>query len=188
MKAYIFLANGFEEIEALTVADVLRRAQMETLLVSMEDGLSVTGSHDICVRCDTAFRDVESMDLCPDGERLLILPGGMPGTMRLLEHEQLKTMLRTAYEKGAHVSAICAAPRVLHKAGLLTDKTVCCHPSVEEYMTQCTVSRRPVCTDGAVTTSRGMGTALDFALELARLFCGDECVRTLKKAICSPEC
>lgn len=184
MKAYIFIAEGFEEIEALTVADILRRAETDVCLVSMGDHLHVMGSHQIRITCDSLFCTVEKEIRENPAGVLLVLPGGMPGTKHLSENDLLKQLLIHSCEKGARLAAVCAAPRVLYEAGLIHGQTVCCHPSVESILKGCVFSKEKVRTNGRITTSRGMGTAIAFALELASLLAGEERARQIADSIC----
>lgn len=165
-RVYVFLADGFEEIEGLTVVDILRRAGADTVTVSISKDKMVEGSHRIRTEADQLFEETDFSDA-----DLLVLPGGMPGTLHLLEHEGLAKVLREADEKKTGIGAICAAPRVLGSLGFLKGRRAVCYPGVEEHLTGAEVCTDPVVTDGHITTSRGMGTAIDFALELtARLF------------------
>ena len=156
-KAYVFLADGFEEIEGLTVVDVLRRAGAEVEMVSVMDRKEITGAHGIKEEAD-----------------MLVLPGGMPGTLHLKEHAGLCRLLNQAEKKEKHIAAICAAPSVLGELGMLKGKRACCYPSFEEKLNCLEVSYEPVVTDGRITTSRGMGTAVRFSLELVSVLYGKE--------------
>jgi 4-methyl-5(b-hydroxyethyl)-thiazole monophosphate biosynthesis len=160
-KVCIFLAEGFEEIEALTVVDVLRRANIEITMVSVTGTELVAGSHGIAVKADRLFDDMDFGDT-----DMLVLPGGMPGTRNLNNHEGLSRLLKTFYEKGKDLAAICAAPMVLGTKGFLNGKNATCFPGFEEYLAGARCQAADVVTDGNIVTSRGMGTALDFALSL----------------------
>ena len=130
-KVCVFTADGFEEIEGLTVVDLLRRAGADTQMVSISDSLSVKGSHSIEIKADTFFEDVNY------GEAdLLVLPGGMPGTLHLGGHEGLCSLLKEFHEQGKKVAAICAAPSVLGKLGILKGKKAVCYPGFEEKLEQ----------------------------------------------------
>ena len=157
----IFLANGFEEIEGLMVVDLLRRVGIKVDMVSISDSTAVTGSHGITVTADMLLKDVDF-----DAYELLVLPGGMPGTTRLGECEVLCGELIKACNNGKKIAAICAAPTVFGKLGLLNGKKACCYPDMEDGLTGAEVSFEPVTVDGNITTSRGLGTALPFALAL----------------------
>lgn len=177
-KVYIFLAEGFEEIEALTVVDILRRAQIETKMVSVEEELAVRGSHGILVTADLLF----------DGEALkdaavYVLPGGMPGTRRLGEHAGLARLLEEAKGQGRYLAAICAAPTVLGRLGLLQGEKAICYPGMEEQLAGAQVVVEPVVVSGKVITSRGMGTALPFALRIQALLQGEEAAREMARKV-----
>ena len=163
-NVYVFTADGFEEIEGLTVVDLMRRAGAQVQMVSISDGLAVKGSHGIEIKADTFFDDVDF-----DQADLLVLPGGMPGTLHLGEHEGLTGLLQDFAAKGKRVAAICAAPSVLGGLGLLKGKRQ--------------VEMEEVVTDGCITTSRGLGTAIPFALELISLLFGPEKAEEIKKSV-----
>jgi len=160
---YIFLAEGFEEVEALTVVDLLRRDRLNVEMVSIADTDTVTGSHGITVKTDTKIKDV---DIKQAG--LLVLPGGMPGTKNLAACGKLTEMLRQFHTTNKRIAAICAAPSVLGQLGLLKGKKAVCYPGYEEQLTGAEILYEEVVTDGNITTSRGLGTAIPFALELIR--------------------
>lgn len=160
-KVYIFLASGFEEIEALTVVDLLRRANIEVVMVSVHDGILVKGAHGIEVMADMEYQ----MDSCQDGD-MLVLPGGMPGTNGLMGHEGLRELLFEYRNSGKLLAAICAAPSVLGLNGILKGKTATCYPGFEDKLLGAKAVNERVVKDGNVITSRGVGTAIDFALVL----------------------
>jgi len=157
----IFLADGFEEIEGLMVVDLLRRVGIKVDMVSISETMTVTGSHGISVNADLLMKDIDF-----ETYELLVLPGGMPGTINLGECEVLCSELKKACENGKKIAAICAAPTVFGKLGLLKGKKACCYPDMEEGLTGAEVSFDAVTVDGNITTSRGLGTALPFALAL----------------------
>ena len=157
----IFLAEGFEEIEGLMVVDLLRRVGIRVDMVSISDSLTVTGSHKIPVTADKLLKDIDF-----DAYELLVLPGGMPGTTRLGACEALCDEVVKACENGKKIAAICAAPTVFGKLGLLKGKKACCYPDMEDGLVGAEVSYEPVTVDGNIITSRGLGTALPFALVL----------------------
>ena len=160
-KAAIFFADGYEEIEALTVVDILRRAKIEIDMVSVYGTEFVKGAHDIDVRMDKKLEETELEEY-----GVFILPGGMPGTKNLENSELLLNALEKFYAEGKLVAAICAAPSILGHRDMLVDKTACCFPGFEDELTGAIVSEEAVCRDGNIITSRGMGCALDFALEI----------------------
>lgn len=160
-RALVFLADGFEEIEGLTVVDLLRRAGIETQTVSVTGSREITGSHKIPVRADILFEDADV-----SAAELYVLPGGMPGTKRLAAHESLGKLLLDAAASGKKVAAICAAPSVLGGLGILKGKRAACYPGFEDQLTGAEVSMEQVVVSGNIITSRGMGTAVPFGLEL----------------------
>mgnify|MGYP002555592629 FL=1 len=174
----IFLAAGFEEIEALTVVDLCRRSGLEIDMVSITEERRVTGSHGICVEADTVFAKATF-----EQYEMLILPGGMPGTKNLEAHGGLMEKLDTFFEEGKYIGAICAAPSVLGHRGILKGKKACCYPGFEEQLEGAEVTGAPVEKDGKVITSRGMGTAIDFGLAIVETFCGKEQADNLAKSI-----
>lgn len=160
-KIAVILAEGFEEVEALTPVDLLRRARIGCDTVSLSGTKQVTGSHGISVQADLSFDSVNFEDY--DG---IVLPGGMPGTRRLAADERLLSLLGELHSRGKLTAAICAAPTVLAKAGLLAGKRAVCYPGMEDQLTGARVCYEEVCADGTVITSRGLGTAIPFALAL----------------------
>ena len=177
-KACIFLADGFEEIEGLTVVDILRRAGVEVKMVSIMEGTEIHGAHGIKVSADEQFdtADFTTADL-------LVLPGGMPGTLHLGEHAGLQKLLLSFHEEKKNIAAICAAPSVLGKLGILKGRKACCYPSFEEKLEGAEPVFEPVVQDGHVVTSRGMGTAIPFALKLTEILCGKKTAEEVKKSI-----
>ena len=164
-KVAVILADGFEEIEALTVVDVLRRANITCHMVGFE--ARVTGSHDIQVQADRVFDgDLSEYDM-------IVLPGGMPGSAHLRDNEQLIAELQKCEQVGKKVSAICAAPIVLNRAGLLKDKEFTCYDGVQEQIADGHYRKETVVVDGQLTTSRGPATALAFAYNLVEQLGGN---------------
>ena len=164
-KVAVILADGFEEIEALTVVDVLRRANITCHMVGFE--AQVTGSHAIQVQADRVFDgDLSDYDL-------IVLPGGMPGSAHLRDNEQLIAELQKCEQVGKKVAAICAAPIVLNRAGLLKDKEFTCYDGVQEQIADGHYRKETVVVDGHLTTSRGPATALAFAYNLVEQLGGN---------------
>lgn len=174
----IFLADGFEEIEGLTVADILRRAGVQVYTVSMTGEKTIHGSHQIDVQADCLF---EEMDFSQT--EMLVLPGGMPGTRNLMNHKGLQELLRAYHENGRYIAAICAAPSIFGRLGFLKGRKACCYPTFEEKLEGAEVVQDPVSVDGHIITSRGMGTAIPFALKLTALLCGEEKADEISRAI-----
>ncbi len=160
-KIGICFANGCEEIEGLTVVDLLRRADIEITMISINDTKEVIGSHKIPFTCDSVISDVNWEEY--DG---IVLPGGMPGTIHLGECDAVTDTVKKFAAEGKLVSAICAAPSVLGKCGVLEGKKATSYPGFADVMTGCTYLEDAVITDGNVITSRGMGTAIDFGLAI----------------------
>lgn len=177
-KVGLFLAEGLEEIEGLTVVDILRRAGVEVTTISIHGKKEVAGAHAITILADALFEEVDFAAF--DG---VVLPGGMPGTTNLMQHEGVNTVIKEFAAVGKLVSAICAAPSVLGKAGLLEGKRATSYPGFEEQLLGATVSMDKVVRDGNIITSRGMGTAIPFALELTAYFVGEEKAKELSAAI-----
>lgn len=165
---YVFLADGFEEVEAIAPIDVLRRCGLEIRTVGVT-GATVTGSHAIPVQCDLT---VESADLS-DAEAV-VLPGGMPGTINLKENPVVLNCVQSAYEQGKIVAAICAAPSILGEMGLLNGREAICFPGFEDKLTGAHLSASPVCQDGNIITAKGAGVALAFGARIAACFVGAE--------------
>lgn len=162
--ACIFLADGFEEVEALTVVDLLRRADIDIRTVSMSDSLKVRGRSRIEVTADVMW-DKE----IPAKADVLVLPGGQPGTTYLENHKGLRKALDKANAEGKLIAAICAAPTVLAKHGLLKGKRATCYPGLENVLQENgaeAVTDAAVVKDGNIITSRGVGTAIDFSLAI----------------------
>lgn len=177
-KLGIFMADGCEEIEGLTVVDIVRRAKMEIVTISITGKKEVTSSHNVTFLADALADEVNYDEL--DG---IVLPGGMPGTLNLGANETVNTVIKKFASEGKLVSAICAAPSVLGAAGILNGRHATCHPGFEEKLTGATTSEEPVVRDGNIITSRGMGTAIPFALEIVRYFADDAAVEQICKGL-----
>ena len=177
---YVFLADGFEEIEALTPVDLLRRAGVEVKTVSIyPDRKNVTGARAIAVMADITIDDVDT-----GGADILVLPGGMPGTVNLLECQTLMDMVDSQNEQGKRIAAICAAPMALGAVGLLDGRRFTCYPGCEaairggEY-----TDALPVIADGNILTSRGPGTAIDFGLAIVERIVSREAALRVAKGM-----
>lgn len=177
-KIGIFMADGCEEIEGLTVVDVVRRAKMEIVMISITGKKEVTSSHNVTFLTDALASEVNYAEL--DG---IVLPGGMPGTLNLGADGTVNQVIKEFAAADKLVSAICAAPSVLGAAGLLNGKHATCHPGFEEKLIGATTSEDEVVVDGNIITSRGMGTAIPFALEIVRYFKDDAAVEEIKKGL-----
>ena len=175
---YLFLANGFEEIEALCPLDLLRRAGVEVTTVGIGSEV-IRGSHGITVHAD--IPDIMYRDSSPE---MIILPGGMPGAKNLDESKTVDIAIKTAAKKSAYIAAICAAPFVLGKRGLLEGKNATCFPGFEDELLGANIIRDSgVVVDGNIITARGMGVAQKFGLTLVSLLCGEEKAKQIEKSI-----
>lgn len=166
------LADGFEEMEAVVVADVLRRAGVELLLVSVTGREEVTGAHGIGVMADLLFEKADFSEV-----EMVVLPGGMPGAAHLQAHEGVRNLVAGVHSRGRMVAAICAAPMVLGSLGLLEKKQATCYPGFEKYLQGALLSKEAVVADGLLVTGNGPGSALFFALRLAEKLQGKEVAR-----------
>ncbi len=165
----LLLADGFEEIEALTPVDILRRAGIDVKTYSINGDLCVCGAHNIMVDADDIIENVNY-----DSVEAVILPGGMPGADNLENCKEVQELLEYASENGKLMCAICAAPKVLGKFGYLKGKKATCFPGFEECLLGAESTGKRVVTDGNVITSKGMGTAMDFALAILEYMKGKE--------------
>ncbi len=179
MKVFVFLANGFEEIEAIAPIDIFRRAGMEVITVSISEEKEVRGAHGIPVIADSLFSNLDFTR-----NVLLYLPGGMPGTKNLDENDKLKTLIRNQVESDKPLAAICAAPSILGKMGLLEGKEAICFPGFEQYLNGAIVSEQKIVKSGNIFTAKGAGVAIPFALRLVEEFKGKEIADNLANSIC----
>lgn len=169
-KVLVPLAQGCEEMEAITIVDILRRAQVSVTTVGLEPGV-VTAS-----RGTRLLPDADLDDAVDQAWDMIALPGGLPGADHLAADIRLSDLLRDTVAAGGHVAAICAAPKVLAMHGLLDGKQATCYPGCVDWTQYPAVvpSTDAVVQDGNVITSRGPGTAMDFALTLVQVLCGKE--------------
>ena len=179
----VFLAEGFEEIEALTVIDVLRRAEMPVVTVGVfpEKADSITGAHGVAVVPDTHIGELGTDEL-----GMLVLPGGMPGTTNLQASAPLQEALLAFDAAERPIAAICAAPMVLGGLGILEGRSATIYPGMEAELRGARASQDAVVIDGHITTSRGPGTALAFALALASRCRGEQAARTVAEGMLVP--
>lgn len=175
-RVYILLANGFEEVEALTPADVLRRAGYEVLLVSVPGSPFVNGSHSIAVKTDIFLDDVDA-----DAGSMILLPGGLPGTNNLFASERVKSLVLAFYERNKWIAAICAAPMILGELGLLKGKEATCYPGFEKHLHGAIVLESPTITSGNIVTGRSVGAAMAFSLEIVKNLTDENAALELKK-------
>lgn len=169
MKVILFLADGFEEIEALATVDILRRAEIAVETVSISATRTVTGAHNVPVTADTVFNDADFTDV-----QMVILPGGMPGAQHLNEHDGVRKVVTESLAKGKRIAAICAAPMVFGEMNLLNGKRATCYPGIEPRLIGAQVTGEKVTVDGLITTGKGPGLAFDFALQLVEQIAGKE--------------
>ena len=165
-KVIVFLAEGFEEIEAISIIDILRRAEISVTTISVSKDKLVKGAHNIPVQADKLFDDVDFANY-----EMLILPGGMPGAKNLNEHEGVKEQLK-AFAKDKLIGAICAAPMVLGGMGLLKGKRATCFPGFEPELIDATVTNEPVTVDGNIITGKGPAFAIKFSLQIIEILAG----------------
>ena len=172
-KVLVLLADGFEEIEALTVVDLLRRAGIVVETLSIKEGGEaevVNGARGIPVIADGLFDAGQESEYLSSASTV-VLPGGMPGTINLKEHQGVRKVVTAFYEGGKYVAAICAAPTVLGDLGILEGKSATCYPGMEDGLNcaNAVTDGQTVVVDGKVITSRGLGTAIDFSLKLIEI-------------------
>lgn len=168
-KIAIFFAEGYEEIEALAVVDICRRCDLDIDMVSITKDRFVAGSHGINVEMDKTFSQVDFAEY-----DMLVLPGGLKGTLGLEAHEGLMAQIDAFYASGKYIGAICAAPSIFGHRGILKGRRACSYPSFESHLEGAIVTAGPVEISDNVITSRGMGTATEFGLALASVFVGKE--------------
>lgn len=180
---YVFLANGFEEIEAISVIDVLRRAeyQVETVAVGTKDK-RVIGAHNMVVEADRCEQEIHC-----DAAKAIVLPGGMPGTLNLEKSSVVREAIQHCEERGKWIAAICAAPSILGHMGILQGKIATCFPGFEGELTGAQISADPVCQDGTLITGKGPGAAIEFALRLVAAISGEDLANNLRMSMqCQP--
>lgn len=187
-KVYVFLADGFEEIEGLTVVDILRRGAVDTVTVSVTGGKVIHGTHGISVYADGIFEEMDFGDAS-----MLVLPGGGGGTKMLSEYEPLKHLLKEFYKvgncaaqtdgNGKYIAAICAAPSILGGLHMLEGRKAVCYPGFEEKLLGAEIVQADAVVDGNVITGRAMGGAAEFALTLLGLLEGEAKAEEIRKEI-----
>lgn len=160
-KIAVHLADGFEEIEAISIIDVLRRAGLSVVTVSVTGKLEVNGAHQIKVLADKLFESVDYSDVY-----MIVLPGGMPGASNLNAHEGLRQKIKTFFAEEKQLAAICAAPLVFGNLGILTGKQAVCYPGFESHLKGADILQVPVVESGNIITGRGPGVAIQFALKI----------------------
>ncbi|MDR3054279.1 MAG: DJ-1/PfpI family protein [Zoogloeaceae bacterium] len=162
----LFLMDGFEETEAITTLDILRRGKVAVTTISLTGKAWVTSKHGVTLQADTLFEDSKR-----DTFDMLVIPGG---TLDYTEHAGLLDWARQHHQAGKQLAAICAAPAVFGKAGILQGKKAVCYPGIEPWLTGATLGSEIVVTDGNITTSRGPATAIFFAFRLLEILQGSQ--------------
>ena len=174
---YFFIAEGFEEIEALCPLDILRRAKIDVKTVGV-GGKAITGAHGI-----TVMTDMTDSEFSDDSPTLVFLPGGMPGTLNLMANDTVINTVKTAFDKNAYIAAICAAPMILGELGILSGKEAICYPGFEDKLRGAVISDKRVVVDGKIITAAGMGAALDMGIALVSLLRDKKTASDLRRAI-----
>ena len=178
-KAVVFIATGFEEIEAIGTIDVLRRGGIDVTISSITGPKTITGAHGISMKSDVLFNEMDYNDF-----DAFILPGGMPGTKNLDAHQALKAILTAQYEKRGKIAAICAAPSILGKMGFLNGKEAICYPGFEEALSGAVISKSLVVKSDNIITAKGAGVAVEFALKIVEELKGKSASEKIASAIC----
>ncbi|MCL2373264.1 MAG: DJ-1/PfpI family protein [Defluviitaleaceae bacterium] len=180
-EALLFLAEGFEEIEAIAPLDILRRGNVKVSSVSLTNNHQVTGSHQITITADKIWDEAN-----PSPGTMLILPGG-PGVANYKTHSQLLGLLKSHHQNGGKIAAICGAPTLLGELGLLAGKTATCYPALQGQLKAAEIVNQNVITHGNITTSKSAATSIDFALELLRIIKGSQAAADVAQAIVQKE-
>lgn len=181
---YVFLANGFEEIEALTQVDYLRRAGVDAVTVGVE-GKQITGAHRIGVVCDTT---VDTMEFRGDDLEMIVLPGGLGGVDGLKKSEKVNAIIDYCVKNNVYIAAICAAPTILARKGLLAGKHAVCYPSMLDELSACSDTTGRVAVDGRIITAAAAGVSEEFALTLITHLRGRETAQKVRQGIVAREC
>ena len=177
-KIYQFMAEGFEDVEALAPVDILRRGGQEIVMVSITGSEYVTSAHGVTLKTDALFDDVDLADA-----DLLMLPGGLPGSTNLNAHEGLREALVKHYESGKRIAAICAAPMVFGSLGLLEGKRATCYPGCESTMTGAEYTKQLVTIDGNIITGEGPAAAFPYAYAILEIFAGKAVADQLREGM-----
>lgn len=178
-EVLMFIAHGFEDTEAISTLDLLRRAGINTKTVSITDSYSVISAHELEIKTDYVFKDINK-----DNCSMIILPGGLPGATNLLNYEPLIKFIKKFNEQGLPISAICAAPMILGSNGILKGKKATCYPGFEQYLEGATIMNERVIKDGNIITANGIGSVFQFSQMIMEQFVGKEATTSvLKKAM-----
>lgn len=179
MKIIVFLADGFEEVEALTVVDYLRRVDIEVDMVSITKKTEVVGAHNIKVLADKVIEDIKDLN----DYHGLVIPGGLPGATNLRDNKDVIEIVKDMNGKDKLIGAICAGPIVLERAGIIKDKNVTSYPGFEDQLTSSSYIQESVVRDGNIITSRGPSLAVDFAIEIVTYLLDEKIAGKLKDDI-----
>lgn len=177
-KVYEFLADGFEEVEAMLPIDILRRAGVEALTVSVKDTKEVISAHNVTIKADMLFSDSDFSDAT-----MLLLPGGLPGATNLRDHKGLCSLLLRHAGKGGRIGAICAAPLVLGSIGLLKGRRATCYPGFEKYMDGAEYTAELFTIDGNIITGEGPAATFPYAYAIAEMLTKHDTVESLKEGM-----
>ena len=177
-QALIFLAPGYEEVEMLTVVDLLRRSHISIDMVSITDSLEVTSSHNVTIKADKLFQDADF-----DEADMIILPGGIPGTPNLLAYQPLTDKIKEFASQKKWLSAVCAAPTIYDELKLFEGRKATCYPTFAEKLTDAVYVKQPVVVDDIFITSRGAGTTIEFAAAIVERFAGKDTAKEVLEAI-----
>lgn len=175
---YCFLADGFEETEAIATIDMLKRANKDVLTVGV-GGEYIKSSHGITIKADVEEKNISIADEI----EAVILPGGMPGTLNLEKSEVVSKAINYCAENERYLCAICAAPSILGHKGLLNNKEAICYPGFENELYGASISKKSVVCDGYFITAKGAGVAVDFGLEIVSKLCGQETAESIRASI-----
>jgi protein deglycase len=179
MKVFVFLAEGFEEIEAIAPIDIFRRANFKVTTISISSEKTVQGAHGISFLADNLFSETDFSE-----NDLLYLPGGMPGTKNLNAHQGLKKLLQNQANENKKIAAICAAPSILGKMGLLAGKEAICYPGFENQLVGAILSKEKIAISGYISTAKGAGVAVLFALKLVEKLTDEKTANKIAESIC----
>lgn len=174
---YVFLAQGFEEVEAICPIDIMRRAGLSVATVGI-GGLQITGSHGITVKADITEEQLNMSDA-----EMIFLPGGMPGTLNLAASTTVRNAIKYAVDTDKYITAICAAPSILGEMGLLEGKEAICYPGFEDKLLGASISKKRVVKDGKVITAAGMGVATDLGLCIVEALVDKKTAESLRTAV-----
>ena len=178
-KVFVILAEGFEEVETITVVDYLRRAGVEVAMVAAGDNIQVTGVYGVKIIADMMLSDIKD----PQDNRGIYVPGGLPGTENLKDNQAVIDLVKEMAEAGKLVASICAGPIILSKAGVIDGKKITAYPGYEKELLGSIYKEKPVVRDGNIITSRGPATAGAMAIEMIKYLQGEEKAKEVGKIV-----